>query len=92
MKEHGREAFISALGECERKLEEERRTVVEAARLGRGVSVGTNEIAPANEKLEITSNWTAEQLQLLIKAVNMFPAGTVDRYTIAFPFWFWLNL
>lgn len=79
MKEKGREAFLSALGECEQKLEEERRTVVEAARLGRGVSVGTNEIAPATEKLEITSNWTAEHLQLLIKAVNMFPAGTVDR-------------
>ncbi|KAE8738433.1 hypothetical protein FOCC_FOCC016084 [Frankliniella occidentalis] len=80
MKEHGREAFLDALSECERKLDEERRTVVEAARLGRGVSLGTNEIAPANEKLEITSNWTPEHLQLLIKAVNMFPAGTVDRW------------
>lgn len=80
MKERGREAFVTALSECESKLEEERRTVVEAARLGRGVSVGTNNIAPANEKLEITSNWTAEHLQLLIKAVNMFPAGTVDRW------------
>ncbi|KAJ1520255.1 hypothetical protein ONE63_004462 [Megalurothrips usitatus] len=80
MKEHGRKAFLSAIEECEKKLDQERRTVLEAARLGRGVSVGTNEIAPANEKLEITSNWTPEHLQLLIKAVNMFPAGTVDRW------------
>lgn len=80
IKEHGRDAFVGALTECERKLDEERRTVVEAARLGRGVSLGTNEIAPATEKVEVVSNWTPEQLQLLIKAVNMFPAGTVERW------------
>lgn len=79
MKESGRDAFIGALTECEQKLDVERRTVVEAARLGRGVSLGTNEIAPATEKVEVASNWTAEHLQLLIKAVNMFPAGTVER-------------
>lgn len=29
---------------------------------------------------EITDDWTAEQSQLLIKAVNLFPAGTAARY------------
>ena len=29
---------------------------------------------------EITDDWTAEQSQLLIKAVNLFPAGTASRY------------
>ena len=33
---------------------------------------------------EITDDWTAEQSQLLIKAVNLFPAGTASRYSCCF--------
>ena len=28
---------------------------------------------------EVTDDWTEEQTQLLIKAVNLFPAGTASR-------------
>ncbi|XP_015749528.1 PREDICTED: dnaJ homolog subfamily C member 2-like [Acropora digitifera] len=31
---------------------------------------------------EITDDWTAEQSQLLIKAVNLFPAGTASRWKV----------
>ena len=76
IKSRGRAAFIAALKDCDDKLEEERLKVAEAARLGKGVAAD-GEIAPASEG---ANNWTAEHLQLLIKAVNMFPAGTVDRW------------
>ena len=31
------------------------------------------------EEEEVTDDWTEEQTQLLIKAVNLFPAGTASR-------------
>ena len=29
---------------------------------------------------EVSDDWTEDQTQLLIKAVNLFPAGTASRY------------
>lgn len=30
----------------------------------------------------VSDDWTEDQTQLLIKAVNLFPAGTASRYNV----------
>ena len=40
----------------------------------------TRQITKSKEEgEEMTDDWTEEQTQLLIKAVNLFPAGTASR-------------
>ena len=53
------------------KLDEERAEVMKAA--SKQTNNGTN-----GKSIE-EKEWSYEDLQILIKAVNMFPAGTVNR-------------
>lgn len=71
--EKGRPVFLQTIKKMEQKLEEERITNMEKMKKN-------------NEKMEKTLirkvEWTEEHLQLLIKAVNLFPAGTNQRWEI----------
>jgi DnaJ family protein C protein 2 len=67
--EEGAQQFASWAAELDSRLEKERAQVMESAIKGSG----------SRAKAGNTSEWTPEDLQLLIKAVNLFPAGTNQR-------------
>ena len=66
----GREAFLQALQETEKKIEAERQQVLEKQQ--------KNSVSNVSQK-DLTPPWPTEQIQLLTKAVNLFPAGTYQR-------------
>lgn len=70
----GRNVFVKALEELEKKLEEERR-----------VQSSQSNSIPNNGGLKIVDRkalWSHDNVQLLIKAVNLFPAGTISRWEV----------
>lgn len=70
----GRSAFLKALETLEQKLEEERRSQ----------TAQSNSI-PNNAGLKVVNRkalWNNDNVQLLIKAVNLFPAGTISRWEV----------
>lgn len=80
----GRTAFLKAMEETERRIERERQELMESATRACGGGSGT-----AGRNKKGSTPWTHDQLQLLIKAVNVFPAGTNQRYV---HFLSWLKL
>ena len=64
-----KDTFHQALKQYNDKMEEER---LEAAQMTNKASDGG--------KGKSSAEWSTEELQLLIKSVNLFPAGTVNRY------------
>ncbi|XP_032520104.2 dnaJ homolog subfamily C member 2 [Danaus plexippus] len=71
----GRDAFIKAITESEEKLEAERRALFENKR-------AEEQKAKKNAALKVPIEWSPEMMQLLIKAVNLFPAGTNARWDV----------
>lgn len=69
----GRSAFLNMVQETERKIEEERR-----------VNLINNDAknTPEKQTKSYTAPWNESDLQLLIKAVNLFPAGTNQRWEV----------
>jgi hypothetical protein len=80
-------AYRSAVEKMNSKLKNEKEAIVEQYMRGTPGTVVQN---GTNDKRE----WGHDDLQLLIKAVNLFPAGTVQRSvrrlpsTSRFPFFF----
>lgn len=75
LKSNGRNAFLNAVTESERRIEEERRALLESQQ--------KSEAEKAKSALRVcTIEWTGEHIQLLIKAVNLFPAGTNQRWEV----------
>ncbi|KAL0273066.1 UNVERIFIED_CONTAM: hypothetical protein PYX00_005829 [Menopon gallinae] len=74
----GREYLVSKIEQDEKKAEEER---VAQLKL---VSGGSKIDNASNSKK--ANNWTVDNLQLLIKAVNLFPAGTNQRWEVVAKF------
>ncbi len=72
----GRDVFIKVLKETEDKLEEERRALFETNKPS--ATSQPKNVVPVDKN----ALWSPENMQLLIKAVNLFPAGTVQRWEV----------
>lgn len=70
----GRIAFIDTVKETEDKLEEERKALFDNKKV--------EEVKKKDPLVRTPIEWTVEQTQLLIKAVNLFPAGTSQRWEV----------
>ncbi|KPJ07530.1 DnaJ-like subfamily C member 2 [Papilio machaon] len=75
LESNGREAFIKTVKETEDKLEAERKAMFETKKV-------EDQKAKKNAILKAPIDWTPELTQLLIKAVNLFPAGTNQRWEV----------
>lgn len=71
----GRDALLEAIKEVERRIEEERQALMDSAKRGSGSS-------SQGRSKGGCAPWSHEELQLLIKAVNVFPAGTNQRWEV----------
>lgn len=71
----GRDTFLNAVESTEARIEAEKQQILE--------SVSNKQIEQAQKALEKSGpEWTQDNLQLLIKAVNLFPAGTNQRWDV----------
>ncbi|XP_034835223.1 dnaJ homolog subfamily C member 2 [Maniola hyperantus] len=75
LESNGRDAFIKAVKESEEKLEAERRALFETKK-------AEEQKAKKSAALKAPIEWSVEMTQLLIKAVNLFPAGTNQRWDV----------
>merc|ERR1719402_1257594 len=74
-KSKSREVFIKEMNKLNYKMEEERKE--EAQMTGKTSAEGGSKAG---------SEWSTEELQLMIKAVKLFPAGTVNRWEVCAEF------
>lgn len=74
LKNNGKNSFLNAVKECEDRLEKEKQAILEAAAQKSG--------SGKKSVVEVNAEWTDDNLQLLIKAVNLFPAGTNQRWEV----------
>lgn len=74
LKHDGKTAFLKAVQESEDRIQKEKQALLEAAA----------QKSSRTEKaiVEVNPEWTHDNIQLLIKAVNLFPAGTNQRWEI----------
>ncbi|XP_041985101.1 dnaJ homolog subfamily C member 2 [Aricia agestis] len=72
---NGRDAFIKAMKDTEEKLESERKALFETKK-------SEESKAKKLAALKAPIEWSVEMTQLLIKAVNLFPAGTNQRWEV----------
>ncbi|XP_023936552.1 dnaJ homolog subfamily C member 2 [Bicyclus anynana] len=75
LESNGRDAFLKAVNDSEEKLEAERRALFETRK-------AEENKAKKNAAFKAPLDWTVEMTQLLIKAVNLFPAGTNQRWDV----------
>lgn len=76
IKNNGKAAFFKALEEHEKKkLENERQEVLNASKQ-------KNLDDKNSAVITIAPEWNEENLQLLVKSVNLFPAGTNQRWEV----------
>merc|ERR1712083_1044171 len=74
-KDKAREVFISEMNKLNNKMEEDR--IEEAQMTNKSSSEGG---------IKSGTEWSTEELQLMIKAVKLFPAGTVNRWEVCAEF------
>lgn len=74
LKNNGKNSFLKAVRECEERLEKEKQALLEA--------VSQKSDNSKKGVVEVNAEWTDDNLQLLIKAVNLFPAGTNQRWDV----------
>jgi len=74
-KSKSREVFIREMNKLNNKMEEER--IEEAQMTGKTSTEGSSKVG---------SEWSTEELQMMIKAIKLFPAGTVNRWEVCAEF------
>eukprot|EP00092_Neocalanus_flemingeri_P001234 GFUD01001316.1.p1 GENE.GFUD01001316.1~~GFUD01001316.1.p1 ORF type:complete len:613 (+),score=231.39 GFUD01001316.1:42-1880(+) len=74
-KSKAREVFVKEMNKLNNKMEEDR---IEEAQMTGKTSEGG--------KSKTGAEWDTEELQLMIKSVNAFPAGTVNRWEVCAEF------
>lgn len=72
---NGRDAFIKTVQETEDKIEAERNALFETKKVD-------EQKVKKETALRTPMEWTVEMTQMLIKAVNLFPAGTNQRWDV----------
>lgn len=72
---NGRDAFVKTVRDTEEKLEEERKALFDNKK-------GDEQKVKKDLGIKAPIEWTPEMTQLLIKAVNLFPAGTNQRWDV----------
>lgn len=77
----GRDAFVAQLKDTEEKLEEERRALFDT-KPAPVVAAAAPKTDSAVQAVDKNAMWNGDNMQLLIKAVNLFPAGTVQRWEV----------
>ena len=73
-----RPLFEEAVAQVNRRIDQEKQQTLQSA-TGSSSSAAT---AAAAGKKKGAGNWSPEELNLLIKAVNLFPAGTNQRWEV----------
>lgn len=76
----GRATFVKMLKQTEEKLEEERLAVFGVAKTVTAAQKSQQESSV--KAIDKNAMWSPENMQMLIKAVNLFPAGTVQRWEV----------
>ncbi|CAG9860669.1 unnamed protein product [Phyllotreta striolata] len=76
LKNNGKSAFMKAYKENEASLEKERLEVLNASKQKTTVDNNTPTV------VMVTPEWNEDNIQLLVKAVNLFPAGTNQRWDV----------
>ncbi len=74
--DQGRALFDEAVDELNRRIDEEKQQ-----HLGGGLAPGSAS-SGGGKKKGGSNQWSPEELNLLIKAVNLFPAGTNQRWEV----------
>lgn len=77
----GRTAFVQMLKETDAKLEEERQALFGVNKTVLAAQQAQQAKSSAKQ-LDKNAMWSTENVQMLIKAVNLFPAGTVSRWEV----------
>ena len=72
----GLSLFESAVGGLNRRIDEEKQQHLQQP--------SATSASSASSKKKAVGAWSPEELNLLIKAVNLFPAGTNQRYLFFF--------
>lgn len=75
IKENGEKAFMKAIKEMESIIEKERQEIL-------NYSSQKNTQNKSSSCIQVIPEWNEENLQLLIKAVNVFPVGTNQRWEV----------
>lgn len=80
----GRNCFIKMLKETEQKLEEERQAVFGVSKTVAAAQQAQKAKQDATGVVSVDKSamWSPDNMQVLIKAVNLFPAGTVQRWEV----------
>lgn len=71
-KDRAKEAFLAKVTELQDQLDRDKRQHLEAAQKSSAGGGGSGD----------RKAWSDDELQMLIKAVNLFPAGTKDRWEV----------
>uniref|UniRef100_A0A6P7GR11 DnaJ homolog subfamily C member 2 n=1 Tax=Diabrotica virgifera virgifera TaxID=50390 RepID=A0A6P7GR11_DIAVI len=76
LKNNGKSAFVKAIKENEAYLQKERMDLLNSAKSKVNTENNTTAV------VMVAPDWNEENVQLLVKAVNLFPAGTNQRWDV----------